>query len=460
MQTVGIIAEYNPFHRGHLRQIHYAREVLGADRVLVAMSGFFTQRGEPALLPVRDRAHMALAGGADLILMLPGLYASSASVDYARAGVRLLAASGLVDTLLFGAETEDMALLRRAAHYERLLSPHTRPCSGRAEGADRSVSGDTAELLSFELQKKLQEGISYPKASRRLIAEALYRDLCSQSHAKKASGSLSSPLSVDQIEQILSSPNNTLAIDYLAAIEEEKLSWDLALIKRDSDYHSRDVSPTGTASASAIRSRLSDFHFLRSQMPPLAAEICIDRIENRRYLLPGDLDSAYACLISRLQSPSDKREILDLDNELCARIMARAGQFRGLRSFVEDMISNKSYTGGRICRALCHLLLDYQSEDKKLLEEVGSIPYLQVIGLREDAGPMLGQLGQRASRPLLVRHSDYRKMLASEQNSLLTRAISRNYQMDLLAEEIYCTQMQLKCRQRIPRIREQKLLLV
>lgn len=461
MRTVGIIAEYNPFHNGHLRQIRYAREVLGADRILIAMSGYFTQRGEPALLSVRDRAHMAIAGGADLVLMLPCLYATSASIDYARAGVRLLASTGLVDTLLFGAETGDMTFLRRAAHFEHLLQSGGEFQNIRSGTAALPASDNTTDDLRDQLQKKLCQGISYTKASRQLIAEVLLKD--SSAQAGSPGGALSAsddPQSVRQMEQLLFAPNNILAIDYLAAVEEEGLPWNLALIKRDCDYHGSGTSTTGTASASAIRTRLSDFGFMRSQMPAEAAEICMDRIRKRHFLLPENLDFAYACLINRLRAPSAQKDILDLDADLCARIIAQADQFTSLRSFVEEIISNKSRTSGRVYRALCHLLLNYHTEDKRLLERVGSIPYLQVIGLHRDARPLLGQLAKKASRPLLLRHSDYRKLLQSEQNLLLTQAILRNYQMDLLAEEIYCTQMQLRCKQRVPRIREQKLLLL
>ena len=71
MKVVGIIAEYNPFHRGHEYQIRYVRETLGADYVIVAMSGDFVQRGAPALMEKYLRAEMALLGGADLVLELP-----------------------------------------------------------------------------------------------------------------------------------------------------------------------------------------------------------------------------------------------------------------------------------------------------------------------------------------------------------------------------------------------------
>ena len=85
MKVVGIIAEYNPFHRGHEYQIRYARESLGADYVIVAMSGDFVQRGAPALFDKYTRTKMALLGGADLVLELP-VWASSASAELFAAG--------------------------------------------------------------------------------------------------------------------------------------------------------------------------------------------------------------------------------------------------------------------------------------------------------------------------------------------------------------------------------------
>lgn len=77
MKVVGIIAEYNPFHKGHAYQIRYAKERLGADYVIVAMSGPFTQRGTPALFDKYSRAGHALACGADLVLELPVVYATA-----------------------------------------------------------------------------------------------------------------------------------------------------------------------------------------------------------------------------------------------------------------------------------------------------------------------------------------------------------------------------------------------
>ena len=101
MKTAGIIAEYNPFHNGHAYQLAKARELTGADYLVVIMSGDFVQRGAPAILDQHDRAELALLGGADLILQLPCHFALGSAQHFARGAVSLLTALGCVDFLYF-----------------------------------------------------------------------------------------------------------------------------------------------------------------------------------------------------------------------------------------------------------------------------------------------------------------------------------------------------------------------
>ena len=116
MHTIGVIAEYNPFHSGHRHQLTELRRAFGPDCALVcAMSGNWVQRGEPALTDKWSRAAMALAGGADLVLELPTLWAASSAETFAQGGVALLAQTGVVDTLCFGSEAGELAPLQAAA---------------------------------------------------------------------------------------------------------------------------------------------------------------------------------------------------------------------------------------------------------------------------------------------------------------------------------------------------------
>ena len=112
----GIIAEYNPFHRGHRWQIQTLRRLLGADAAVVAvMSGNFVQRGDFAVLEKRARAECALLGGADLVLELPSPWSAATAERFAQGGVALLAATGVVTHLAFGCETGDLGPLAAAA---------------------------------------------------------------------------------------------------------------------------------------------------------------------------------------------------------------------------------------------------------------------------------------------------------------------------------------------------------
>ena len=116
MKTAGIVAEYNPFHTGHAYQIARTRGLLGADCAVVAvMSGNWVQRGACAAADKWTRAGWALAGGADLVLELPTVWAASSAESFATGAVALLRACGVVDVLSFGSESGDPAALAAAA---------------------------------------------------------------------------------------------------------------------------------------------------------------------------------------------------------------------------------------------------------------------------------------------------------------------------------------------------------
>lgn len=114
MTSVGIIAEFDPFHEGHRRLVREAKMALRADTVVCVMSGDFTQRGEPASSDKWNRAVRALEGGANLVLELPVLFACSSAAGFADGGIRILEGLG-VDCLAFGSESGDLSLLERAA---------------------------------------------------------------------------------------------------------------------------------------------------------------------------------------------------------------------------------------------------------------------------------------------------------------------------------------------------------
>lgn len=142
MKVLGIIAEYNPFHKGHAYQIKTLKEKVQADYVVAAMSGNFVQRGAPALMEKYSRAQMALRCGIDLVLELPTPYATASAEYFARGGVALLEGTGIVTHLGFGIE---------ASHFGTLQ-----------ELAD--ILTQQPELFQHTLQQGLKQGLSFPAA--------------------------------------------------------------------------------------------------------------------------------------------------------------------------------------------------------------------------------------------------------------------------------------------------------
>ena len=151
MRTVGIVAEYNPFHNGHAYQLEKAKELTGADYAVVVMSGNFVQRGYPAIVDKYCRAEMALRAGADLVLELPVSYATGSAEAFAQGAVSVLDSLGCVDALCFGSEAGNLsALLPYAQLFE----------------------DEPASYRSF-LQEFLRQGQSFPAARSRAAEEYL-----------------------------------------------------------------------------------------------------------------------------------------------------------------------------------------------------------------------------------------------------------------------------------------------
>ena len=116
MKAAGVITEYNPFHKGHKFQLDKIRQQTNADYIVVAMSGNFVQRGEPAIADKYTRAHCALLNGADLVLEIPSIWATASAEYFATAGVNLLNSTSVIDSLCFGAESDSLDAFIQYAH--------------------------------------------------------------------------------------------------------------------------------------------------------------------------------------------------------------------------------------------------------------------------------------------------------------------------------------------------------
>lgn len=403
MKVCGIIAEYNPFHSGHAYQIKQAREQSDCDYVIAVMSGDFVQRGAPALSEKYTRARMALAGGADLVLMLP-VYGSTASAEgFARTGVAALLTTGVVDAISFGCE--DPAV-----------------CSDNYRFLARELAHENADFQTT-LATHLAAGIPYAQAR----VEAV----------RKCYGS-GFDLS------LFDTPNNLLAFEYMRALAHFGASMQFVPVKRLGSYH--DVTfPSGItfASASACRKALlsdeeAELQSLENagQIPAEACRLLADYAHNYDFLQEDDLSLIlhYALLA---QKSCGYEQFLDCSSDLSSRISNQLDSFERFSQFC-DLLKNKSVTRARIARTLTHILLQLPVQmPAPLVSDTGTLPYLRVLGFRQTAAPLLHEIKLRSQAPIITRVPEAERVLSAQ--SLLY------FKQDLFAGEIYRSILLQKC---------------
>ena len=195
MKITGLITEYNPFHNGHLYHIKKAKEITGADAVIVIMSGNFVQRGAPAIMPKRLRTEIALNAGVSLVIELPVCYATGSAEYFASGAISILDSLGCIDSICFGSECGDY---KKLEHIAKILA-------------------DEPEAYRLSLKNQLKTGLSFPKARQNGLKE----------YSKD-----------DSLDEILEHPNNILGIEYVKALYLQKSPIKAYTIKRIvSDYH-------------------------------------------------------------------------------------------------------------------------------------------------------------------------------------------------------------------------------
>ena len=386
MKTVGIIAEYNPFHTGHKYQLDQIRQMLHADYIVIAMSGDFVQRGTPALFPKHLRTRMALSCGADLVVELPVSVSTASAEGFAKGAVRLLSGLGVTDVLCFGSESTDTQLLMELA---RILLKEPEPYR---------------QLLT----ESLKEGLSFPAA--RSNALTLYTH---------------NP----QLAALLSKPNTILGLEYCKAILSLKSSIQPYALKREgSGYHDTDLSDT-FPSASGIRAQLfkEPLACFQDQIPSPAFSVFKKAIEEGLYLTEGDLDPLYRYRLL-LETPASLQQYLDMNEDLARRICTHAWEYSTFTEFAAK-IKTKNMTQARIQRALLHTLL-------QIRHTPSDFHYARILGFRKSSSSLLSQIKKRGSMPLLSKAADAALLLPPADNAL--------FQETVFASNLYQTMLSQK----------------
>lgn len=388
MQVNGIIAEYNPFHNGHLYQLNSSKEQTNADYTVVVMSGNFMQRGTPAILDKFLRAKMALLCGADLVLELPAYYAVSSAEYFAMGGVALLDKLGVVDTLCFGSECGDLSVLNRIA---------------------KPLAAEPKKYTEL-LHRHLKEGLSFPLARTNALLE--YDN------------------SLSEYKKVFTSPNNILGIEYCKALLRRGSSITPATIQRiGAGYHDEFLvsADTPTSSATAIRLAIgegADLSCLQNHMPEAAFRIMENILDTSKPLFADDFSLPLHYKLLQEQAHGYER-FLDVTTELSDRIRNNLYDFKNFDDFC-DLLKRKDMTHTRISRCLMHILLDMETETMEHYRNMDYIPYARVLGFRKDSTPLLSEIKANASIPLITKLADAKDILDANAYGMLQEDIRIN----------------------------------
>lgn len=395
----GIIAEYNPFHKGHAYQIEQARKLTGDRYVLVIMSGDFVQRGAPAVFDKYPRTRMALLGGADAVLELPSYFACASAEYFAKGAVGILNALSCVDHLCFGSESGDAVSCQMLG---------------------KILSKEPEEFQNF-LRKSLKEGLSFPAARKSALKKYL------EAHQDQ---SLSGDTLFSGIENLLDSPNNLLGIEYCKALSRLNSGISPVTVKREgAGYHDESLSQP-LSSATAIRRLLTGSGHEDTPLEKLLTHTQPDPVAAfTKELLSWDLpvtEDDFSLLLKYrllLHTPEELAGFADVSLELARRIIRERNHFASFSQFISHL-KTREMTYTRVSRALLHILLSITKED------MSATPgYVRLLGFRKESSALLRRLQDSSRIPVITKAADYRKMLPEN--------CRKAFEKDLFCADLY-----------------------
>ena len=376
MKICGVVAEYNPFHNGHARHLAETRRRLGEQTAVVCvMSGNYVQRGDLAIVEKYRRAQAAAQCGADLVLELPLPACLCSASGFAWGAVSLLDALGCVTHLSFGAEHADLSCLQRAAELSQC---------------------EENEIF----QQGLSAGLSYAAAMQQAVIAA-----------DPEAGAL------------LSSPNNTLAVEYLSALQTLHSIIEPIAIKRIGGAHDSTDTPDHLPSASYLRSLLAQGNPVscRPLMPEASFEVLKQAMEEGAApVLRGAIDCALLAHLRRF-TPEMLRRYLGGEDGLEYRL---ADAIRGNVTFdaICAAAQTRRYPLARVRRVLLRAWLD-------LPHHIPPEPaYVRVLAIGARGREILRRMKTTCSLPVIVKPTTARRL-----PDTLQPALAR----DALADDLY-----------------------
>lgn len=352
LNVCAVVCEYNPFHNGHAYQLKTSREK-GATHIVAVMSGNYVQRGEAAVYDKWKRAYTALICGVDLVVELPVVWSVASAQRFALGAMSTVNAMGCVNSLSFGCECANEELLRKAATL---------------------IDSDE---ISLPVKEEMKKGVSYPTAVYNAVLRA-----------------------DEECAEVLKGANNTLAVEYIRALQTVGCRLQLLPVERNGACHDSKSASDETASASYIRQLIENESL--PAVKPFVPSSVYDIIKSEE---PFDFSLVERAMLSRLRrmTAEEFAAVPDVREGLENRIFNAVKSSTGIEQLCMN-IKSKRYTLSGIRRMVLCAYLGITTEWD------ASPPYIRVLGFNEKGKDILRLMRKSATLPVVMTASDVFKL--------------------------------------------------
>lgn len=372
MKAIGIIAEYNPFHNGHLYHINKIKEKYPDYTLVLVMSGNFTERGEVSIIDKFKKSRIALLAGIDLVVELPFPFATQ-SADYFSYGAITILEKLKVEKVIFGSESDNIKDLETIV--------------------DAQLENEDFDKL-VNIYSKF--GNNYPTS----LSLAL-KDLTGKT---------------------IATPNDLLGISYIKTIKKNNYKIKAETIKRTNNYHEKDLSDE-ISSATSIRQALKENIDITNQVP----EFVIPYLNNLHF------DDDYFKYLKYKIITCDNLNIYQTVTEGIDNLIKKEIYTCNSIDELIDKVKSKRYTHNKIKRMLLHILVGFTKEDANNMNE---ITYIRLLGFSKEGRKYLNSIKKEIDIPIISKiNRNKDKMLEFEINTTSIYALTEKNQKLLIDEE-------------------------
>lgn len=369
MKVIGIIAEYNPFHNGHLYQINKVKELYPDSIIITVISSSFSQRGEAIILDKWERTDITLNNKVDLVVELPYPFSTQSADTFAKGGVSILNALK-IDTLVFGTESGSIDDLVKAAEIQ---------------------------INNKNFDKKVKEYIDKKYNYKTSVAKTIF----------------------DLTNINLETPNDILGVSYIKEVLRQNKNIEIKGLKRTNNY--LDLSDNSNiVSASNIRNKIINNKRIKKYVPAETYK----QLKN----ISINEDLYFNLLKYKILTTSDLHNYVTIDEGIENRIKSAIFNSNSLEELIEN-IKTKRYTPNKIRRSLCHILNNFTKELKKEFEK---IEYIRILGFNEKGKNYLNSIKKGINLPIITNYKkgykmlDYEMEVTSVYNIVMNKKLNRS----------------------------------